>query len=45
MQIKDLIDREQALKGKQIADLDKQSMLKLKRSGFSDRRLAIFTQY
>ncbi|MDI1297906.1 carbamoyl-phosphate synthase large subunit [Methylotenera sp.] len=40
VQIKDLIDREQALKGKQIADLDKQSMLKLKRSGFSDRRLA-----
>ncbi|MES1988665.1 MAG: carbamoyl-phosphate synthase large subunit, partial [Pseudomonadota bacterium] len=39
-QIKDLIDREQALKGKQIADLDKQAMLKLKRSGFSDRRLA-----
>lgn len=40
VQIKDLIDREQALKGRQIADLDKQAMLKLKRSGFSDRRLA-----
>jgi carbamoyl-phosphate synthase large subunit len=40
VQIKDLINREQALKGKQIADLDKQAMLKLKRSGFSDRRLA-----
>jgi carbamoyl-phosphate synthase large subunit len=40
VQIKDLIDREQALKGKQIADLDKRAMLKLKRSGFSDRRLA-----
>ena len=40
VQIKDLIDREQALKGKQIADLDKQALLKLKRSGFSDRRLA-----
>ena len=40
VQIKDLIDREQALKGKQIADLDKAAMLKLKRSGFSDRRLA-----
>ncbi len=40
VQIKDLIDREQALKGKQIADLDKQAMLKLKRSGFSDGRLA-----
>ena len=40
VQIKDLIDREQALKGRQIADLDKLAMLKLKRSGFSDRRLA-----
>ena len=40
VQIKDLIDREQALKGRQIADLDKPAMLKLKRSGFSDRRLA-----
>ena len=40
VQIKDLVDREQALKGKQIADLDKQALLKLKRSGFSDRRLA-----
>ncbi len=40
VQIKDLIDRELALKGKQIADLDKAAMLKLKRSGFSDRRLA-----
>jgi carbamoyl-phosphate synthase large subunit len=40
VQIKDLIDREQALKGKHIADLDKAAMLKLKRSGFSDRRLA-----
>jgi carbamoyl-phosphate synthase large subunit len=40
VQIKDLIDREQALKGKQIADLDKPAMLELKRSGFSDRRLA-----
>ena len=40
VQIKDIVDREQALKGKQIADLDKPAMLKLKRSGFSDRRLA-----
>jgi carbamoyl-phosphate synthase large subunit len=40
VQIKDLLDREQALKGKQIADLDKAAMLTLKRSGFSDRRLA-----
>ena len=40
VQIKDIIDREQALRGKQIADLDKVALLKLKRSGFSDRRLA-----
>ncbi len=40
VQIKDLIDKEQALNGKQIADLDKLAMLKLKRAGFSDRRLA-----
>ena len=40
VQIKDLIDLEQALRGKHIADLDKQALLKLKRSGFSDRRLA-----
>ena len=40
VQIKDIIDREQALRGKQIADLDKAALLKLKRSGFSDRRLA-----
>ncbi|NOT64770.1 MAG: carbamoyl-phosphate synthase large subunit [Methylotenera sp.] len=40
VQIKDLIDREQALKGMHIADLDKAALLKLKRSGFSDRRLA-----
>jgi carbamoyl-phosphate synthase large subunit len=40
VQIKDIIDREQALKGKQIADLDKAALLKLKRAGFSDRRLA-----
>ena len=40
VQIKDIIDREQALKGKNIADLDKVALLKLKRAGFSDRRLA-----
>ncbi len=40
VQIKDIIEREQALKGKQIANLDKPAMLKLKRRGFSDRRLA-----
>ncbi|MFA6041098.1 MAG: carbamoyl-phosphate synthase large subunit, partial [Methylophilus sp.] len=40
-QIKDLIDREEALRGKHIADLDKEALFKLKRSGFSDRRLAV----
>ncbi|MDD2832666.1 MAG: carbamoyl-phosphate synthase large subunit [Methylotenera sp.] len=40
VQLKDIIDREQALKGKHIADLDKAAMLQLKRCGFSDRRLA-----
>jgi carbamoyl-phosphate synthase large subunit len=40
VQIKDIIDREEALKGKHIADLDKAALLKLKRCGFSDRRLA-----
>ncbi|MEK9826111.1 MAG: carbamoyl-phosphate synthase large subunit, partial [Methylotenera sp.] len=39
-QLKDIIDREQALKGKHIADLDKDALLQLKRRGFSDRRLA-----
>lgn len=40
VQIKDIIDREQALKGKHIADLDRAALLQLKRRGFSDRRLA-----
>lgn len=40
VQIKDLIDREQALIGKQIADLNKEALFALKRVGFSDRRLA-----
>jgi carbamoyl-phosphate synthase large subunit len=39
-QIKDIIDREDALKGKHIADLDKDALYQLKRRGFSDRRLA-----
>jgi carbamoyl-phosphate synthase large subunit len=39
-QLKDIVDREQALKGKHIADLDKAAMFQLKRRGFSDRRLA-----
>ncbi|MGB7817008.1 MAG: carbamoyl-phosphate synthase large subunit [Methylotenera sp.] len=39
-QIKDIIDREMALKGKHIADLNKDALFQLKRRGFSDRRLA-----
>ena len=39
-QIKDLVDREQALKGKTLADLDKDALYQLKRCGFADRRLA-----
>ncbi|MFM9835237.1 MAG: carbamoyl-phosphate synthase large subunit [Methylophilaceae bacterium] len=39
-QIKDIIERESALKGKHIADLDKDALFQLKRRGFSDRRLA-----
>jgi carbamoyl-phosphate synthase large subunit len=39
-QIKDIIGRENALKGKHIADLDKEALFQLKRRGFSDRRLA-----
>jgi len=40
VQLKDIIDREQALKDKNLADLDKAALLQLKRRGFSDRRLA-----
>ncbi|MGV3580955.1 MAG: carbamoyl-phosphate synthase large subunit [Methylophilus sp.] len=39
-QIKDIIDCEKALQGKHIADLNKEALFKLKRCGFSDRRLA-----
>jgi carbamoyl-phosphate synthase large subunit len=40
VQIEDIIRREQALKGRQLADLDKDALFQLKRRGFSDRRLA-----
>jgi len=40
VQIADLVHREQALKGKSLADLDKDGLFQLKRRGFSDRRLA-----
>jgi carbamoyl-phosphate synthase large subunit len=39
-QIKDIVDHENALKGKHIADLSKDALFQLKRRGFSDRRLA-----
>jgi len=40
VQIADLVRREQVLKGKSLADLDRDAMFQLKRRGFSDRRLA-----
>jgi carbamoyl-phosphate synthase large subunit len=39
-QLEDLIRQEKALAGKRIGDLDRHAMRSLKRSGFSDRRLA-----
>jgi carbamoyl-phosphate synthase large subunit len=39
-QIEDLIKQEKALDGKHIADLDKEALYRLKRAGFSDKRLA-----
>ncbi len=39
-QIEDLVNSEAVLSGKHIADLDKDVMYRLKRAGFSDRRLA-----
>jgi carbamoyl-phosphate synthase large subunit len=39
-QIQDIIKHEAALTGKHIADLSKEALFKLKRIGFSDRRLA-----
>ena len=38
-QIEDLIRREQALRGRELASLDKDEIYALKRAGFSDRRL------
>ncbi len=40
VQIEDIIQRENQLKGKNLADLDKASLFQLKRKGFSDRKLA-----
>ncbi len=39
-QIKDLIDEEQALAGRALADLSKAELLAVKRKGFADSRLA-----
>jgi len=39
-QIEDLVRQEQALTNTRLTELDRQSLRKLKRSGFSDRRLA-----
>lgn len=39
-QIKDIIERETALSGRNITDLDRDALFQLKRRGFSDRRLA-----
>ncbi len=39
-QIEDLVKQEQALTHKRLETLDRQTLRKLKRSGFSDRRLA-----
>jgi carbamoyl-phosphate synthase large subunit len=39
-QIEDIVQREKALEGKHIADLDKDALYQLKRVGFSDMRLA-----
>ncbi|MFJ5445747.1 carbamoyl-phosphate synthase large subunit [Methylobacillus methanolivorans] len=40
VQIEDIIKREQALKGRHLADLDRDALFQLKRRGFSDKRLA-----
>ncbi len=39
-QIEDLVLQEKALKGRSLAEIDRGALRKLKRSGFSDRRLA-----
>jgi carbamoyl-phosphate synthase large subunit len=44
-QIKDIIDRENALKGKHIADLNKEALFQLKRCGFSDQTFSKTFRY
>jgi len=39
-QIQELVEMEEALKGRVISDIDKDELFDLKRKGFSDRRLA-----
>jgi carbamoyl-phosphate synthase large subunit len=39
-QIEDIIRQEKALAGKRVGDMDRNTLLTLKRAGFSDRRLA-----
>ena len=40
VQIEDLVKQEQSLADKSLSDIDPSALLKLKRSGFSDKRLA-----
>ncbi|MDY0070529.1 MAG: carbamoyl-phosphate synthase large subunit [Porticoccaceae bacterium] len=40
VQIEDLIAEERALAGRQLADLDRDALYRLKRKGFADKRLA-----
>ncbi|WP_347332240.1 carbamoyl-phosphate synthase large subunit [Marinimicrobium locisalis] len=41
VQVKDLIDSEQALEGKAVQNLDADLLFRLKRKGFSDKRLSL----
>ncbi|KTC87279.1 MULTISPECIES: carbamoyl-phosphate synthase large subunit [Legionella] len=43
-QIKSLVDLEQTLQSKTLSDLDQSTVLKLKKQGFSDQRIAQLTQ-
>jgi carbamoyl-phosphate synthase large subunit len=44
VQIADIIQREKALEGRHLPDLDKAELYQLKRRGFSDRRLAVLLE-
>jgi carbamoyl-phosphate synthase large subunit len=43
-QIEDIVRQEQAVRGERLDSLDRSALLKLKRAGFSDRRLARLLQ-